>query len=580
MKLRGKLLLAPLATAVVALGVAGIHSWSLYSHSARERAALVEDLDSHKTLGQVQNQLGTLQAGVYRTLALLSSMDEAQTKAYVAGAVKEVEGLSRTVQSLASAPGLDAEVQQQLQALPPVLAAYQKQVAKAVELSAVEANMGVAAMKAAEQSHAKLGQGVGAVLARTEALYQERQAASEASTARNALIYAVLALLAVGAAVAASAVVLRRMVDDLSRAAALTREVAGGNLTVQAETQRNDEIGDLLRDLGGMTSQLRQSLQTVQAASNSIGVASKEIADGNSDLSQRTEQTASNLQQSASSIVQLTGAVKQSAESASQANQLATSAAAVAQRGGEVVAQVVSTMDEINASSRKIGDIIGTIDGIAFQTNILALNAAVEAARAGEQGRGFAVVAGEVRSLAQRSAEAAREIKALIGASVERVEAGTRLVQDAGGTMGEIVASVQRVSDIIAEISAAAGEQSQGIGQVNAAVAQLDQMTQQNAALVEESAAAAQSLSDQAGKLVRVVSAFRIDGLAVAAPATAASFVPAPAVPKVAAASVIQRVAARAPAPPPPPPAAPRAAPAPAPAPAAVVAASDDWETF
>jgi methyl-accepting chemotaxis protein len=220
------------------------------------------------------------------------------------------------------------------------------------------------------------------------------------------------------------------------------------------------------------------------------------VASGNgADLSQRTdgcEQTASKAcsrrpARSSSS----TGTVRQSADSASQANQLATSAAAVAQRGGEVVGQVVATMDEINASSRKIGDIIGTIDGIAFQTNILALNAAVEAARAGEQGRGFAVVAGEVRSLAQRSAEAAREIKGLIGASVDRVEAGTRLVQDAGGTMGEIVASVQRVSDIIAEISAAASEQSQGIGQVNAAVTQLDQMTQQNAALVEQSAAAA-----------------------------------------------------------------------------------------
>jgi methyl-accepting chemotaxis protein len=200
--------------------------------------------------------------------------------------------------------------------------------------------------------------------------------------------------------------------------------------------------------------------------------------------------------------------VRQSADSASQANQLATSAASVAQRGGEVVAQVVSTMDEINASSRKISDIIGTIDGIAFQTNILALNAAVEAARAGEQGRGFAVVASEVRNLAQRSAEAAREIKTLIGASVERVEIGTRQVQDAGGTMSEIVASVKRVSDIIAEISAASREQSTGIGQVNTSVAQLDQMTQQNAALVEQSAAAAESLRQQSEKLGDVVNRF------------------------------------------------------------------------
>ena len=207
---------------------------------------------------------------------------------------------------------------------------------------------------------------------------------------------------------------------------------------------------------------------------------------------------------------QLTGTVRQSADSAQTANQLASSAASVARRGGEVVTQVVSTMDEIQTSSKKIADIIGTIDGIAFQTNILALNAAVEAARAGEQGRGFAVVAGEVRSLAQRSAQAAKEIKSLIGASVERVETGSKLVQDAGSTMGEIVANVKRVNDIIGEITAAAAEQSDGIGQVNVAVTQLDQMTQQNAALVEQSAAAAQSLKDQADRLAEAVSTFKV----------------------------------------------------------------------
>ncbi|WP_235582356.1 methyl-accepting chemotaxis protein, partial [Rhizobacter sp. Root16D2] len=232
---------------------------------------------------------------------------------------------------------------------------------------------------------------------------------------------------------------------------------------------------------------------------------------GNQDLSARTEQTASNLQQAASSMEQLTGTVKQSADSARQANQLASSAAEVAARGGSVVAQVVTTMDEINASSKKINDIIGVIDGIAFQTNILALNAAVEAARAGEQGRGFAVVASEVRSLAQRSAQAAKEIKGLIGASVDRVEAGSRLVADAGTTMNEIVGSVQRVSDIIGEITAASSEQSDGIGQINTTVTQLDQMTQQNSALVEESAAAAESLRDQAQRLSQAVGAFRFE---------------------------------------------------------------------
>jgi methyl-accepting chemotaxis protein len=284
-------------------------------------------------------------------------------------------------------------------------------------------------------------------------------------------------------------------------------EVAQGNLAVELG---HAPKGSVLAALGAMVASLRHTVSQVRASTDSISTASSEIATGNTDLSARTEQTASNLQQTASSMEQLTGTVKQTADSATTANQLAASAAQVAQRGGSVVTAVVTTMDDIQASSKKIADIIGTIDSIAFQTNILALNAAVEAARAGEQGRGFAVVASEVRSLAQRSAEAAREIKSLIGASVEKVETGSKLVADAGSTMNEIVASVQRVTDIIGEISAAATEQSQGIGQVNVAVTQLDQMTQQNAALVEESAAAAESLKDQAGKLAGVVSTFRL----------------------------------------------------------------------
>ncbi|SEK58981.1 methyl-accepting chemotaxis protein [Roseateles sp. YR242] len=255
---------------------------------------------------------------------------------------------------------------------------------------------------------------------------------------------------------------------------------------------------------------LKAIVSEVRNGTDSMTVASREIAVGNQDLSTRTEKQAGSLEQTASNMQHLTETVRQSADAASQANQLAGSAATVARKGGEVVGQVVSTMDEITASSRKIGDIIGVIDGIAFQTNILALNAAVEAARAGEQGRGFAVVAGEVRSLAQRSAEAAREIKTLIGASVERVESGSRLVQNAGATMDEIVASVQRVSDIISEITAASAEQSQGIGHVNESVLQLDQMTQQNAALVEEAAAAASSLEQQARALQTSVSTFRL----------------------------------------------------------------------
>ena len=286
--------------------------------------------------------------------------------------------------------------------------------------------------------------------------------------------------------------------------------IAGGDLTQRIRTEGKDETAELLRALAHMQQSLSGLVGQVRQASESIRNASNEVASGNTDLSTRTEQAASNLQQTASSMEQLTGNVRQSADAATQASQMAQSASAVAQRGGAAVSQVVTTMDEINHASKKIGDIIGVIDGIAFQTNILALNAAVEAARAGEQGRGFAVVAGEVRSLAGRSAEAAREIKSLISASVEKVDSGSRQVQDAGATMSEIVASVQRVNNIIHEITTASVEQSQGIGQVNTAVSQLDQMTQQNAALVEESAAASESLKGQASLLTELVARFHI----------------------------------------------------------------------
>jgi methyl-accepting chemotaxis protein len=304
----------------------------------------------------------------------------------------------------------------------------------------------------------------------------------------------------------------RSITSPIAYAQTLAKAIASGDLTRTVRHEGQDEAAELLRALDSMQEALRRLIGEVGDSAESIQTASSEIASGSSDLSNRTEQTASNLQETASSMEQLTGNVAQSADAARQANQLATSAADVAHRGGEVVAKVVATMDDIHASSRKIADIIGVIDGIAFQTNILALNAAVEAARAGDQGRGFAVVAGEVRSLAQRSAEAAREITGLIGTSVAKVGTGSRLVQEAGSTMTEIVASVQRVSDIIGEITAATAEQSSGIGQINGAIAQLDQMTQQNAALVEESAAAAESLKEQAERLSQVVGTFRLHG--------------------------------------------------------------------
>jgi methyl-accepting chemotaxis protein len=298
--------------------------------------------------------------------------------------------------------------------------------------------------------------------------------------------------------------------EPLAQANSFAERIAGGDLSANISTHRVDEFGTLLRTLGKMNSSLAQVVTSVRNGSEGVATASAEIAQGNHDLSARTENQASALEETAASMEELSSQVKHNADNARQANQLASNASSVAVRGGEVVGRVVETMKEINDSSRRISEIISVIDGIAFQTNILALNAAVEAARAGEQGRGFAVVASEVRSLAGRSADAAKEIKSLISASVERVEQGTVLVDEAGTTMTEVVGSIRRVSDLVSEISSATIEQSAGVAQVGEAVSQMDQVTQQNAALVEQMAAAASSLKSQAGDLVETVAVFKL----------------------------------------------------------------------
>jgi methyl-accepting chemotaxis protein len=311
----------------------------------------------------------------------------------------------------------------------------------------------------------------------------------------------------------------RSITTPLREAVEVARTVAAGDLTRKIEVRSRDETGQLMEALKSMTDNLNRIVARVRAGTDTIATASAEIAAGNHDLSARTEQQASALEETASSMEELTSAVQQNAENAHQGNQLAASASEIAIKGGTVVAQVVETMSAINASAHKIEDIIAVIDGIAFQTNILALNAAVEAARAGEQGRGFAVVATEVRSLAQRSATAAKEIKTLIDDSVHKVEAGSQLVNEAGATIQEVVGSVQRVTGIMSEIASASKEQSDGIEQVNQAIGQMDQVTQQNAALVEEAAAAAASMREQAGGLSEAVSIFKTQG--PAAPAVA-----------------------------------------------------------
>ena len=344
----------------------------------------------------------------------------------------------------------------------------------------------------------------------------------------------------------------------LRRALDVATAVAGGDLTSRVDVDSTCEVGQLLGALKRMNENLVGTVGTVRGGTDAIALASGEVAAGNRDLSARTEQQASALEETASSMEELTSTVKQNADNARQANTLAATASTVAAKGGDVIEQVVDTMAQIHTSSSRIVDIIGVIDGIAFQTNILALNAAVEAARAGEQGRGFAVVAGEVRNLAQRSAAAAREIKTLIADSTSKVDTGSSLVREAGSTMGEIVDSVRRVADILTEITAASQEQSAGIEQINQAITQMDDVTQQNAALVEQAAAASQAMQDQAARLAEAVAVFRLDGGAPAAAPTRA-MTPAPA-PR------LSKPVAKAPARPQ--------------ATAAKVSAESDWEAF
>ncbi|GAA0740272.1 methyl-accepting chemotaxis protein [Ideonella azotifigens] len=466
---------------------------------AAERALLARELHAIVEISSFRAE--ALLVSDDKALATRVGADRKRTSERSAELRKRLESLLDDAQSLALMKQIDAAGNQ----FRDVRTALVKRDAEGSHVSTEEIEQ---KLRPAAAAYAKAVD----ELAKHEASLVEEKRADAVASARTGealLLAGVVAGLLASALLGWALTV--SILRPLQQAQALARRVADGDLTPQRWDSRSpDEVTALVTELQGMQAMLARLVGEVQQASEQIGTASREVATGNLDLSQRTEQTASNLQQTASAMEQLTGTVQQSAESARQANALAGSATSVAARGGEVVGQVVTTMNSISASSRKIADIIGVIDGIAFQTNILALNAAVEAARAGEQGRGFAVVASEVRSLAQRSAGAAREIKSLIGASVESVESGARLVQNAGETMGEIVSSVQRVDHIIREISHAASEQSTGIGEIGRSVNQLDQMTQQNAALVEESAAAAQSLKDQAQRLADVTARFRV----------------------------------------------------------------------
>ena len=469
---------------------------------------------------EMLNEIGLIGSQV-RMVALLSlaSAIDAEIKIMNAAIERYQQAENAVAASIAADPtATEAErdlIKKIQAAAREVIPLIKEAAAQGADGASVEASMTL--MQRVRPVESRLRQST-TELVQLEARYsRESLEESVRSRVRAAWVLACLAL----ATLPISGLLAWRLTRGVTRpvhhAMALAERVSGGDLSQSAaEVSYPGEFGRLMTSLQGMQRSLAVMVSQVRESSNSIDVASSEIASGNLDLSQRTEHAASSLQQTASSMEQLTSTVNQSATAAQTANELAAVATDVATRGGRVVTEVVSTMEGINTSSKKIADIIGVIDGIAFQTNILALNAAVEAARAGEQGRGFAVVAGEVRSLAVRSADAAKEIKTLIGDSVDKVASGSRLVRDAGATMHEIVSSVQRVTDVIQGITSAASAQRNDIGQVNGAVRELDEVTQQNAALVEQSAAAAQSLQTQVQRLSELMRGFRLEAGAVA----------------------------------------------------------------
>ncbi|MFA9216940.1 MAG: methyl-accepting chemotaxis protein [Sphingomonadaceae bacterium] len=409
------------------------------------------------------------------------------------------------------------------------LTAYRKAVADTMEIAQLDQSIATNSMATAEKQFVQLDAELAQLAALQQRLSERAHAEAKAEFHALGLSMAVVVLLSIALSLLVTMAVRAAMLRDVHAIAAVVEALAEGRLAGSGGNAGRDEIADTARTLDRSIAQLRQTLQTILGAVRSIDTAAHEIASGNLDLSTRTELQAGSLEQTASAMASLTLAVRDNATHAQQACELAASASTLAQRGGAAVGDAVATMDAIRASSRPIVDIIAVIDGISFQTNILALNAAVEAARAGEQGRGFAVVAAEVRTLAQRSAAAAREIKTLIAASVATIDSGSVSVQQAGASMGDIVASVQQVNDIIARISTASAEQAQGIAEVNQAVGQMDDMTQQNAALVEQAAAAAASLQDQAVNLSRAVAVFQCDPATPAAGASASGMARSPA---------------------------------------------------
>ena len=518
MKVLQKILIAP-AVAILFLLVLGGLSYGVL----QQQNSALEDLAKSRFAGyqvaaDAAQDLSEVHSNVYRLITWIANLKEDKIKQVTDQQKAKIDQVSTVIAQFAGQSRVTDGERKLVGLAVAELAKYRKAIDTAIDLSTVDVSTGAMAMQSADTQFQSMLKHFEELVQLEKKLAQESYEASAAAfrAAVGVLITITLLALAISGAIALymSGVIVR----PLRRAIAAADQIASGDLSADISTNSTDETGQLLRALGEMTQSLRTLVGEVANGAHTVSDTSAQIAQGNLDLSQRTEEQASTLEETASSMEELTSTVTQNAHSARQASQLAMGASEVARKGGHVVGQVVSTMTGISDSSRKIADIISVIDGIAFQTNILALNAAVEAARAGEQGRGFAVVAAEVRNLAQRSAAAAKEIKTLIGDSVGKVDAGTKLVDAAGKTMEEIVTSVTKVSELIAEIAAASQEQSSGIGQVNTAITQMDQVVQQNASLVEEATAATESMKEQAGSLLQMVARFKLADRPLPAP--------------------------------------------------------------
>ncbi len=505
-KLRSRVL-AGFALVMVLLTVASIVGMLRVSALSQRIDHLVEA--DMRTLELARQWAGLTEGNILRRIVALVVEDEGFVKGFTARS-KEVSGRIDKIQEELDKLKQDPESERLLNAVNDGRKQYQAAREVVAKAKAGGENIHLRAVNELLPAMERYLNAIDAYADHTRELLQAARDDAQAQVNQARQVVMVLMLIALALGVVIANIITRSVTQPLDQAQSLSSSIAEGDLRQTVVVDGSDELAALNGSLRDMQQRLASTIQGVRGAAEQVQMASAEIATGNSDLSQRTENAAASLEETGAAMAQLGESVRLNADSAREANGLAQAASQVADRGGAMVEQVITTMNDIQQSSGKIADIIGVIDGIAFQTNILALNAAVEAARAGEQGRGFAVVASEVRALAQRSAQAAREIKTLISASVERVDGGSRLVSDTGATMREVVASVQRVSRIIHEISAASANQATTLGEIGQAVQQLDQMTQQNAGLVEESAAAAESLREQSAELVKSVSNFRL----------------------------------------------------------------------